>query len=174
MLADTAEKEAMITMTENDSQVASLRHTVATVAYRGAKVLRGTSPEFAAFRLTPETRTASEIVAHIGDLFDWALALAQGRHEWHDSPAQSWEEGAARFFRTLAAFDGYLASGLPLGCSSEKLFQGPVADALTHVGQLAIMRRAAGCPIRGENYLKADIAAGRVGATQAAPRMEFG
>jgi hypothetical protein len=159
---------------ELDPKIAMLRHTVATVAYRGAKVLRGASPGFAAFRLTPETRTAAEIAAHIGDLFDWALALAQGRNEWHDSPAQAWEEESARFFRTLAAFDAYLASALPLNCAPEKLFQGPVADALTHIGQLAIMRRAAGSPIRGENYLKADIAVGRVSAAQAAPRMEFG
>jgi hypothetical protein len=159
---------------EPDRGVLLLRHTVATVAYRGAKVLRGAPAEFANFKLTPTARTPAEIAAHMGDLFDWALALAQGRHEWHDSSLLPWEEEVARFFRTLAAFDGCLASGLPLGCPAEKLFQGPVADALTHIGQIAIIRRAAGAPIRGENYLKADIAAGRVGAAQPPPRQEFG
>jgi hypothetical protein len=159
---------------EMDPSVSMLRHALATVAYRGAKAIRGAPPEFAGFRLTPATRTSSEILAHIGDLFDWALALAQGRPEWHDSAPLPWGEETARFFRTLAAFDGYLASGLPLGAPPEKLLQGPVADALTHIGQLAIMRRADGVPIRAENYLKAEIAIGRVGAEQLPPRKEFG
>lgn len=159
---------------ETNPSVVMLRHTVATVAYRGAKALRGAPPEFANFRLTSTTRAAGEILAHMGDLLDWALALAQGRHEWHDSAPLPWEEGAARFFRTLAAFDGYLASGLPISAAPEKLFQGPVADALTHIGQLAIMRRVAESPIRAENYLKAEITAGRVSADQPPPRLEFG
>jgi hypothetical protein len=159
---------------ELDPGVPMLRHAVATVAYRGAKAIRGAPPEFAGFRLTPATRAAGEILAHMGDLFDWALALAQGRHEWNDSSPQSWEEESARFFRTLAAFDGYLVSGLPLGVTPDKLFQGPVADALTHIGQLAIMRRVSGAPIRAENYLKAEIAVGRVSAEQPTPRKEFG
>ena len=53
------------------------------------------------------------------------------------------------------------------------MFQGPIADALTHIGQIGMMRRMAGAPVRGENYFKADIAAGRVGAEQSAPRFEF-
>jgi hypothetical protein len=158
---------------EMDPHVALLRHTVATVAYRCGKALRGAPASFAGFRVTESARTPGEILAHIGDLFDWALALAQGRHEWHSSAPLPWDEEVKRFHRTLGAFDGYLASGLPLSCSIEKLFQGPIADALTHIGQIALLRRAAGAPIRGENYFKAEIAAGRVGADQAAPRMEF-
>lgn len=150
-----------------------LRHTLATVAYRGGKVVRGAQPEFANFRLNATSRTPGEILAHIGDLYDWALSLAQGRHEWHDSKPLPWAEETQRFFRTLAALDGYLASGLPIGCSAEKLFQGPVADSLTHIGQLAMLRRVSGSAIRGENYFKAEIAAGQVGPDQPAPRMEF-
>jgi hypothetical protein len=78
-----------------------------------------------------------------------------------------------RFFAALAAFDAYLASGEPLGASVEKLFQGPIADALTHVGQIAILRRMAGAPVHAENYFRAEIVAGRVGPDQAAPKREF-
>ncbi len=85
----------------------------------------------------------------------------------------AWEREVARFFDTLARFDAYLASDAPLMAPPEKLLQGAIADALTHVGQLAMLRRMAGEPIRGENYAKADIAAGRVGAEQAGPRREF-
>jgi len=158
---------------ETNASVAMLRHTVATVAYRGGKAVRGAPEAYPNFKLTPMTRTPIEILAHIGDLFDWALSLAQGRQEWHNSSPLPWEQEIARFFRTLAAFDGYLASGLPFGATPEKLFQGPVADSLTHIGQLAMLRRVAGAAMRSENYFKAEIVVGRVGAEQTAPRMEF-
>lgn len=151
-----------------------LRHTVATLAYRGCKAMRGAPPEFAGFEAAPGTRRPGEILAHIGDLLDWALQMADGKHEWHDSPPLSWSQGTGRFFAALEAFDRRPASGAPLGFPPEQIFQGPVADALTHVGQIAMLRRMAGTPVRGENYVKAEISAGRVGSDQAAPRMEFG
>ena len=150
-----------------------LRHTVATLAYRGAKALRGAPAEFAEFRAAPGSRTPAEILAHMGDLFDWALALSDGRREWHNSPVLPWDEGVQRFFAALEAFDRRLGSDVPLGCPAEKLFQGPVADALTHVGQIAMLRRMAGCKVKGENYFVAHIEAGRVGAAQAASVVEF-
>jgi hypothetical protein len=107
------------------------------------------------------------------DLFDWAFALAEGEHRWTDVPPQEWSADCDRLFRALAKFDQYLASDAGLGWPAERLFQGPVADALTHIGQLTMMRRLAGAPIRAENYARADIAAGRVGVSQAAPRLEF-
>ncbi len=156
-----------------EHKVAALRHTVATLAYRGGKALRWAPPEFAAYRASPRTRTPVEILAHIGDLLDWALMLADGKQTWHDSPPMEWEHEVARFYAGLKAFDQRLAAGEPLGTSPEKLFQGPIADALTHVGQIAMLRRLAGCPIRGENYMKADIRAGRVGEDQELPVFEF-
>jgi hypothetical protein len=150
-----------------------LRHTLATASYRGGKALRGAPESFATFRIAQGSRTPAEIVAHIGDLFDWALSLADGKHVWHDSPPLPWAEEVERFFRTLERFDERLASPAALGSSPERLFQGPVADALTHIGQLTMLRRLAHAPIRGENYYKADIVSGRVGADQSAPRVEF-
>ena len=119
------------------------------------------------------TRTPAQILAHLGDLLDWALSLAEGKEVWHDSPPLSWEQGTARFFAALEAFDQRLASDAPLACSAEGLFQGPIADSLTHVGQIAMLRRLAGCPVRGENYLRAEISIGRVGPEQAKPKREF-
>jgi hypothetical protein len=156
-----------------DMARALLRHTLATVAYRGGKAIRDAPASFAAFRVAPGTRTPAQILAHIGDLFDWAFSLADGQQVWHDSTPLPWAEESARFFAALKRFDDRLASDAPLGCPAEKLFQGPVADALTHVGQLTMLRRLASAPIRGENYYKADIAAGRVGPAQSAPKVEF-
>jgi hypothetical protein len=119
------------------------------------------------------SRTPAEILAHVGDLFDWALSLAKGAQAWHDSKPLAWDKETERFFESLGRFDAYLASEAPLGESAERLFQGPIADALTHVGQLTMLRRVEGAPIRGENYHKAEIAVGRVGPDQAAPRREF-
>lgn len=150
-----------------------LRHTVATLAYRAGKALRGAPETFAQFSFGEKGRTPVRLVAHMGDLFDWALSIAKGKQVWLDSTPLPWPEEVERFFASLKAFDDYLASGLPLGYPVEKLFQGPVADALTHTGQLTILRRMAGCPIRGENYFLADISAGRVGQDQAEPVREF-
>jgi len=150
-----------------------LRHTLATLAYRAAKVLRDAPPEFGGYRAAPTSRTPVEILAHMGDLMDWALSLAQGKERWRDAPPQTWPEESARFFRALAGFDEYLAGGSPLACTEEQLFQGPIADALTHTGQIAMLRRMAGSPVRGENYMRAHIETGKTGADQAAAVREF-
>jgi hypothetical protein len=150
-----------------------LRHTVATLAYRGGKATRDVPAGFAEFKASPTTRTPGEILAHIGDLLDWGLSLARGKQEWRPRAPQAWEEDVGRFHAGLAALDAFLASPEPLGTPAEGIFRGPVADALTHVGQIGLLRRMAGAPVRGENDLKADIATGRVGAEQSAPRSEF-
>ncbi len=150
-----------------------LRHTVATLAYRGGKVLRGAPEGFAEFKAGPTSRTAGQMLAHICDLLDCALSQAKGKEEWHNSEPLRWQKGAERFFAGLQEFDAYLASDLPLGVLAGRLFQGGIADALTHVGQLAFLRRLAAAPVRAENYARAEIVVGRVGAEQSAPKREF-
>jgi len=159
--------------TGNDAARQLLRHTVATVAYRGGKVLRGVPPGFATFSIGPGTRMPIAILAHINDLFDWACHLAEGRHVWHSSSPGDWDAEVTRFHAGLARFDERLADGQPLGNTPDALFQGPVADALTHIGQLALLRRCAGGPVRAENYFKASIATGRVGSDQPPSNVEF-
>lgn len=158
---------------ETDPARELLRHTLATLAYRGGKALRGATTDFATFRASEGTRTPLEILAHMGDLMEWAQSIVSGTQTWKDAKPAAWDEEVKRFFAALAALDDYLASGAPLGCAPQKLFQAPIADALTHVGQIAMLRRMAGTPMRGENYFKADIVTGRVGAEQSPPRMEF-
>ena len=150
-----------------------LRHAVATLAYRGGKAVRNAPSEFSDFQAGPGTRTPGQILAHIGDLLDWALSIAKGKQQWHDSKPQPWNQQVERFFAALKTFDIYLASTEELHVTPEKLFQGPIADALTHVGQLTMLRRLAGAPIRGESYFVAEIAVGRIGPEQAAPKKEF-
>jgi hypothetical protein len=151
----------------------SLRHCLATLAYRAGKAVRDTPPGFAELQLEePTAMTPPRILAHMGDLMDWALSMAQGREAWHNSTSRAWDAEVDRFFGAVAAFDDYLASSAPLHAPAERLFQGPIADALTHVGQLATRRRLAGAPVRGENYFAADIAIGRVGPEQTAPVRE--
>lgn len=158
---------------ESDTKREMLRHTVATLAYRGAKAVRDAPDSFASFKASPTTRTPAEILAHVGDLLDWALSIAQGNETWHNSEPLVWDEEIARFHQALAAFDEYLASDGELKASCERMFQGPIADALTHVGQIAMLRRLEGCPIKGENYSRARIEAGHVGADQETPKREF-
>jgi len=150
-----------------------LRHTLATLAYRGAKAVCDAPPDFSDFRVAPGSRTPGEVLAHMCDLLDWAGWLARGEHRWTDSAPSEWNNDVARFFSGLQQLDGYIGGGEPLYRSAEQLFQGPIADALTHVGQLAMLRRAAGSPIRGESYARAEIVRGRVSVDQALPRAEF-
>src|SRR5206468_10243891 len=117
-----------------------LRHAVATLAYRGGKALRGAPPGFGAFRVGDKTRTPAEVLAHMGDLLDWTLHLLRGQHVWKASEPAAWEMQVARFFEALGRLDSYLASEEPLGSPPEKLFQGPIADAFTHVGKISMLR----------------------------------
>lgn len=151
-----------------------LRHSLATLAYRAGKALRDAPAGFSSFAPAPGSRSAGAILAHMGDLMDWGVSIAEGRQTWRDSPVRDWDADVQRFFAALARFDAAIASLSPDDASGAKLFQGPIADALQHTGQLTMMRRLAGAPIRGENYFTADIVVGRVGLEQASPRREFG
>jgi hypothetical protein len=157
-----------------NSATAFLRHTLATLAYRAAKPLRDAPSDFGAFRVGPTSRTAAQILAHMGDLMDWALTIAQNRIQWRESPMQSWPDDVARLFAAITTLDKYLASGVALELRLlEQIFQGPIADALTHTGQMTMLRRLVSAPIRAENYQRAHIAAGQTGLDQPAPQREF-
>ncbi|HXD23397.1 MAG TPA: hypothetical protein VN613_08560 [Gemmatimonadaceae bacterium] len=156
-----------------DPERALLRHTIATLAYRGGKAMRGAPESFSSFKIGDPPKTPGQILAHIGDLLDWAITLCDGKQAWNNSAPRTWAEDTARFHETLRRLDDRIAGGGDLAESAGALFQGPIADALTHVGQINMLRRLAGVPIKGENYHRADIAMGRVGAEQAEPRREF-
>lgn len=150
-----------------------IRHTLATLAYRLGKVLRDAPPEFSDFATTGSGRTPGQILAHIGDLMDWALTQAEGRQAWHNSEPLPWPQEIARFHQAIEKLDQHIAARGTCAVTPERLFQGAIADALTHTGQIALLRRMAGYPVRPENYSAAEITAGRVGSDQAAPRREF-
>jgi hypothetical protein len=153
----------------------SLRHAVATLSYRAAKAMRGAPDSFAEFKAAPDANTPVHIVAHMGDLFDWALRLSQGESRWTTATPLAWADECARFMAALKAFDDYLASDESVRYELTRLFQGPVADALTHTGQLAMLRRLHGSPMKGESYNKSEVVIGRIGLEQtpADSRYEF-
>ena len=160
-------------MSDPDPRREFLRHTLATLAYRGGKAVRGAPASFAELKLGETTRTPIEVLAHIGDLLEWGLSISEGTQVWNESGPLAWDDEVDRFFAALERIDAYLASDDDLDESCEKLFQGPIADSLQHVGQLTITRRLGDAPIRGENYHRADVVAGRVGAEQTSPKREF-
>jgi hypothetical protein len=144
-----------------------LRHTLATVAYRAERTLEGTSNEFASF--DGAGRLPVQILAHMSDVLDWGLSIAAGQEKWQSGEPQAWDREQERFFNSLRAFDGFLASDAELHGSVERLMQGPVADVLTHVGQLAMLRRMWGKPTRRENFYIAEVAVGQVTMEQPEP-----
>lgn len=148
-----------------------LRHIVATVAYRAARAVEGATEEYGVF--AGAGRQPVQILAHMGDLFDWALSMAEGSPRWQNSAPLAWNEEVKRFFATLSAFEAFLVSDKVVQAPAERLIQGPLADALTHVGQLSMLRRLAGCPTRGENFYVAEVKAGNVGLEQPAAVKSF-
>jgi hypothetical protein len=164
--------DAFAALPADGSACAVLRHLAATLAYRAAKVLRDTPAGFDNRAFGSSARRPVQIVAHMADLMAWAITLAQGEYVWKAEGSDDWQVEVTRFLDGLATLDRALAAGVPAG-SAEKLIQGPLADALTHVGQLAMLRGMAGSPVRPESYARAEIVAGRVGLEQAAPRREF-
>ncbi len=151
---------------------ALLRHTIATLAYRAAKVLRDAPAAFAAQRAGPASRSALELTAHLGDLMEWATRMAQGETRWAPVPQPDWQAAVARFFAGVAALDRAVAAPT-FADVGPVIFQGPIADALTHVGQLALLRGLAAAPVRPESYARAQIVIGRVGPDQSPTRTEF-
>jgi hypothetical protein len=152
---------------------AAVRHLVATIAYRAAKVLRDAPVDFGGMSVGNQSRSPVQIVAHMADLMAWALTLARGEYVWAAGGSDNWSIEVARFYSGLEALDQQLAAVEPSKESLEKLIQGPLADALTHIGQLAMLRGIAGAALRPESYAKAEIVIGRVGPEQAAPKREF-
>jgi len=158
---------------DDPSMRALLRHMLATLAYRAAKACRGAPDGFTTFRAAPDSRSAGEILAHLGDLIEWVDSQARGAQRWHTSTPGAWDDDIARFHRALQHLDDHVASGAPLRHDAKRLFQGGLADSLTHVGQINMLRRLAGSPVRGENYAAASIAIGNVSPDQPPPRAEF-
>jgi hypothetical protein len=150
-----------------------LRHTLATLDYRAEKVLRDPPRGFESQRVAAASRTPLELAGHLGDLLEWACGLADGDRTWRAASLGAWDADVERFFAAVARLDERLANGQPLGYPATQIFQAPIADALTHVGQIAFLRGAFGAPVKPESYAKAEIAVGRIGRDQSSKRMEF-
>jgi hypothetical protein len=135
---------------------------VATVAYRCGIAVLDAPEGFAAFRVSDGMRTPAEVLAHVGDLLEGSLHLLRGELVYLTSSPLPWVAEVSRFFSAARELDSHMESGAPPACPVEKLIQGPVGDALTHVGQLVMLRRLAGSPVRVESYFTAEIIPGRV------------
>lgn len=178
----SARYDSTLTMTTPTSSTAELdvntlramvRHLIATLAYRASKVLRDVPSSFQTASFGSATRRPVLILSHMADLMAWARTMVAGNVQWKAGAGEDWRVEQQRFLDELAAFDSDFAAIAPTTRLCEKLIQAPLADALTHVGQLAMLRGMAGCPVRPESYAKADIAAGRVGLDQPPPGFEF-
>ena len=144
----------------SDSKREALRHLLATVAYRGTLAIADAPENFAEFRVHEETRTPGELLAHIGDLLEGSLYLCKGELVYLTSSPLPWTEEVARFSSAIKQLDAYLASESEVACPVEKLIQGPIGDALTHVGQIVMLRRIAGSPVQPASYFEAEIVPG--------------
>ena len=160
-------------MATTDPSRVVLRQLAATLAYRAAKVLRDAPAGFGQQAFGEVTRRPVKIVSHMADLMTWGVSIAGGGREWKPAGGDDWQTEVDRFFAGLAALDAAIATDGEFNGSIEQLIQGPLADALTHVGQLSMLRGMAGAPVKPESYARAVITPGRVGMDQEKPRAEF-
>ena len=152
-----------------DPQRALLKHFLATIAYRTQKALRGAPDTFADFRAGLNLRTPHEIIWHMTGVLGYARTFFQAG-VWQPDRLDGFSDQVCRFHLVLEDLGSLLERGTPLaGISPEQLLQGPLADAMTHVGQLAMLRRLAGSPVASENFVYATIDASNLGPDQPAP-----
>ena len=147
-----------------------LRHFLAAIAYRTQKALRGAPPEFGGFQPGNQIRTPAELVRHMTSVLGYARTFFIGGQYWPEA-LPSLNEEVTRFHETVEDLARHLESGTPLlrEMSEEQLLQGPFSDAMTHAGQLAMLRRLAGVPVPPENFVFAEITPARLGVDQAEP-----
>jgi len=155
-----------------DDKRSMLVHFLAALAYRTQKALRDAPPTFGGFEAGNEVRNPKWLVQHMESVLGYALTCFEGEPErYRSSPLPTFEDEILRFHGKLEALAGHLRAGTPLrSVTPEQLLQGPFADAMTHAGQLAMLRRLAGSPIPPENFIVADISAQNLGPDQPAPR----
>ena len=146
-----------------------LRHFLAALAYRTQKALRDAPPSFGDFRVAEGVRTPAELVRHMTSVLGYARTFFVGG-SYRPEPLPSLDAEVARFHEMLEDLGAHLDAGTPLrDTTPERLLQGPFSDAMTHAGQLALLRRLAGSPVPAENFMKAEITAANLGPDQPPP-----
>jgi hypothetical protein len=153
-----------------DDKRSMLRHFLAALAYRTQKALRGAPPEFAEFDAGARVRTPNELVRHMTSVLGYARTHFVGGR-YRPEPLPTFDAEIARFHEMLTDLARHLDAGTPFqgGVTPERLLQGPFSDAMTHAGQLAMLRRLSGMPVPPENFIIADIDPGRLGPDQSMP-----
>jgi hypothetical protein len=148
---------------------ALLTHFLAALAYRTQKALRDAPPEFGDFRVAPQVRTPHELIRHMDSVLGYSRTFFIGG-AYQPPVFPDFPSAIAHFHETLAAVAEHLKAGTELrGITEEILLQGPFSDAMTHAGQLAMLRRLAGSPVPPENFVFADVKAARLGPDQPPP-----
>ncbi len=146
-----------------------LQHFLAALAYRTQKALRDAPAHFADFRAGTNVRTPHELLWHMTGVIGYARTMLRGG-DFAPPRLATFDEEVARFHATLEALRDDLGdASLAARITDEQFLHGPLADAMTHAGQLAMLRRLAGTPVPSENFIFAHVSATNVGVAQAAP-----
>jgi hypothetical protein len=152
-----------------DDKRALLRHFLATLAYRTQKALRGAPMSFASFRATPGVRTPQELLRHMSSVLGYARTFFIGG-AYRAEPLPDLDSEIRRFHSLLEDLGHHLDQATPFrNTTPERMLQGPLSDAMTHAGQLIMLRRLAGSPVPPENFIVADINVNNLTQSQAEP-----
>lgn len=152
-----------------DQKQTLLQHFLAALAYRTQKALRGAPPEFASFRAAPKVRTPHELIRHMDGVLGYSRTFfIGGAYRAPEFP--DFRAAIAHFHETLADVALHIERGTDLReVTPEILLQGPFSDAMTHAGQIALLRRLAGHAVPPENFVFAEINVKNLGPDQPLP-----
>jgi len=146
-----------------------LQHFLAALAYRTQKALRDAPQGFDAFTAGENVRSPHQLLWHMTSVIGYARTMLRGG-TFSPPGLATLEEEIVRFHDTLRALhDDFGDESLTAQISDEQFLQGPLSDAMTHAGQLAMLRRMFGSPVASENFIFAAVHTDNVSASQAEP-----
>jgi hypothetical protein len=152
-----------------DGKQLLIQHFLAALAYRTQKALRYAPPEFASFSAGQSVRTPHELVNHMNSVLGYAGTFFLGG-SYRAPQLPEFAAEVERFHETLTNLARLVEIESEWqSITPEQLLQGPLSDAMTHAGQLAMLRRLSGHPIPPENFVFAEIEAAKLGPDQALP-----
>lgn len=151
-----------------DDEDRLLRHFLASIAYHASKAIRDAPPGYPELDAGMGVRTPRQILHHVTGVLCYAHSFYE-RYETTRFSQEPWGGEVDRFYETLRRLDASMATGKPREVSGTQLLQGPLSDAMAHIGQMLMLRRLAGSPVPSENFIYADIRVGRVGPDQPEP-----
>ncbi len=133
-----------------------IQHFLKVLSYRFEKAIHNAAESYPKHASGHGIRTPLELLGHMNGVLEFAISSLKNQPR-RNIPEQSWQEQITLYYEKLKELNQLMQENSFDTDTLERILQGPLADAMTHIGQLAMMRRLANSAIAGENYFAADM-----------------